>query len=72
MPTPVRIATVVNPLLADLRGEQRTETVPPEPYRFVADINAAFEQDVLDLRSDSGYRMYSITASRIISGDELK
>jgi len=35
--------------LADLRGEQRAETVPPEPYRFVVDINAAFEQDVLDL-----------------------
>ena len=34
---------------ADLRGEHRAEPVPPEPYRLVADIDTALEQQVLDL-----------------------
>ena len=33
----------------DLRGEQRTEPVPPEPYRLNADIDTALEQQVFDL-----------------------
>ena len=33
----------------DLRGEHRAEPVPPEPYRLVADIDTALEQQVLDL-----------------------
>jgi hypothetical protein len=33
----------------DLCGEHRAEPVPPEPYRLVADINTALEQQVLDL-----------------------
>jgi len=33
----------------DLCGEQRAEPVPPEPYRLVADIDTALEQQVFDL-----------------------
>src|SRR5918994_7774671 len=40
---------MANAPLAELRGEHRTEPVPPEPHRFVADIDPAFEQQILDL-----------------------
>ena len=33
----------------DLRCEHRAEPVPPEPYRLMADIDTALEQQVLDL-----------------------
>jgi hypothetical protein len=33
----------------DLAGEHRTEATPPEPYRLVADVDAALEQNILDL-----------------------
>ena len=49
VPATVRIPTVMNPPLPDLRGKHRTEPVPPEPYRLVADIDTALEQQVLDL-----------------------
>ena len=50
MPAPMReVAHSVNPLLADLAGEHRTEPVPPEPDRLVADVDAALGQKVLDL-----------------------
>ena len=35
--------------LPDLRGEHWTKSVPPEPHRFVADIDTALEQNILDL-----------------------
>lgn len=34
---------------ADLAGEQGAEAVPPEPHRFMANVNAAFGQKVFDL-----------------------
>jgi hypothetical protein len=40
---------MMNAPLPDLRGEHRTEPVPPEPYRFVADIDASLEQQIFDL-----------------------
>ena len=40
---------MVDTPLPDLRGEHRTEPVPPEPYRLVADIDATLEQQILDL-----------------------
>ena len=40
---------MVNAPLADLRGEHRTEAVPPEPHRLVADIDPAFEQQIFNL-----------------------
>jgi hypothetical protein len=33
----------------DLRGEHRTEPIPPETHRLVADIDTALEQQILDL-----------------------
>lgn len=39
----------MNPPFPDLSRENRTEPVPPEPRRLVADIDASLEQDILDL-----------------------
>ena len=44
---PVRIT--MNSSYARLRGKHLAEPVPPEPYRLVADIDTALEQQVLDL-----------------------
>ena len=40
---------MINPPLSDLRREHRTEPVPPEPHRLVADVDASLEQNILDL-----------------------
>jgi len=40
---------MINAPLSDLRGEHGTEPVPPEPYRLVANVYAALEQQVFDL-----------------------
>ena len=40
---------VLNAPFPDLRGEHRAEPVPPKPYRLVADIDTALEQQFLDL-----------------------
>jgi hypothetical protein len=45
---------MVNAPLADRRGEHRTEPIPPEPHRFVADIDPALEQQILDLPQRRG------------------
>ena len=37
----------MNAFLPNLRGKHRAEAVPPETHRFVADIDATLEQDVL-------------------------
>ena len=44
---PVRIT--MNSSYARLRGEQRTEPVPPEPYRLMTNVDATLGQQVLDL-----------------------
>jgi hypothetical protein len=45
MPSPIRMCTkVLDPLLSDLGRKQRAETVPPEPDRFMADIDTALVQ----------------------------
>ena len=49
VPAPARIRMVLNAPFPDLRGEHRTEPVPPEPYRLVADIDASFMKKILDL-----------------------
>ena len=57
VPAPVRARMMVNSTPSDLGGKQWTEPVPPEPYRLVADVDAAFEQQILDLvqrQTDSG------------------
>ena len=40
---------LLNPFSPYLRGEQRPKSVPPEPYRLVADIDATFMQQILDI-----------------------
>ncbi len=40
---------MMNASFPDRPGEHRTEPVPPEPDRLVADIDATFEQQVFDL-----------------------
>ena len=48
VPLPVRIcAHLADPFLADLRGKQRAKPVPPESNRLVADLDAAFVQQIL-------------------------
>ncbi len=39
----------LNAPLADLRGEHWTKAVPPEPHRFVADIDTPLKQEIFDL-----------------------
>ena len=38
-----------NPLLSDLIGKHRPELVPPEPHRFVTEIDTALMQQILDI-----------------------
>ena len=54
VPAPVRVRMKMNPTLPDLRCKQRTEPVPPEPYRLVADVDATFGQQILDLSQRQG------------------
>jgi hypothetical protein len=39
----------VEPAPTSLRRKHRTEPIPPEPHRLMADVDAAFEQQILDL-----------------------
>ena len=36
-------------LLPDLRGEHRTEPIPPEPHRLMADIDPSFMKQILNV-----------------------
>ena len=48
MPLPIRVcAHPADPVFPDLRGEYRTEPVPPKPHRLVAYVDAAFMQKIL-------------------------
>ena len=50
VPLPVRICThPIDPISANFRGEHRTKRVPPEPNRFVADVDAALVEQILDI-----------------------
>jgi len=50
MPSPSGIRSMLlDTPLPNLRGEHRTKPVPPETYCLVADIDAAFKQQVFDL-----------------------
>ena len=42
-------AVFLNPFPSDLGGEHRAEPVPPKPHRFVADIDATFMQQILNI-----------------------
>ena len=49
MPARERIRIVLNTPFSDLRRKHRAKTVPTEPYRLVADIDAALAKNILDL-----------------------
>jgi hypothetical protein len=54
---------------ADVAREQRTEPVPPETGRLMADVDAALEEQFSTFRRLSGKRTYMSTTSRITAGD---
>tara|TARA_R110002073_G_scaffold29837_3_gene93590 strand:- start:16626 stop:17105 length:480 start_codon:yes stop_codon:yes gene_type:complete len=70
--SPVREFSTGNPPLSDLRCEHRPEPVPTKPHRPLGDINPALVSRSSTFRSESGKRMYIITARRMISGEVLK
>ena len=50
VPSPVGIRThPVDTSALNLGGKDRTEPVPPEPDRFMADIDPAFVEKILDI-----------------------
>jgi hypothetical protein len=50
MPPPMREgAHMLTPFPADLASEHRPKPIPPEPHRFAADVDAALEQQLLDV-----------------------
>ena len=49
MLSPVRIGQLMNAAFPYLRGEHRTEPVPPELHRLMADIDAALAKNIFDL-----------------------
>jgi hypothetical protein len=72
MPPPVARTHSLHTALADLGGEHRPEPMPPEPHCLMTDVDAALVQQVFDVRSDKGNRVYIMTARRMISGLVLK
>ncbi|MEO6716698.1 MAG: hypothetical protein ABIM50_05555 [Novosphingobium sp.] len=58
--------------MPDIGCEDRPEPVPPLPHGLVADVDAAFEEQVLDIPQRQRKRTYIMTTSRMTSGDELK
>ena len=51
-----------DPPFPDLGGEQRAEAVPPKAHSLVADVDAAFGQQVLDVAQ--GQRVVDIQHDR--------
>lgn len=49
VPTPAARPHPLDAALSDLGGKKRPEPVPPKPHGLVADIDAAFVQQVLDI-----------------------
>jgi hypothetical protein len=61
-----------NAPLADVSGEHRAKSIPPEPDGLVADVNPTFGAQNATLRSDCGYLTYIITTKRMTSSELLK
>jgi hypothetical protein len=49
MSPPSTRAHALNAALSDFAGKQRPKSMPPAPDRLVADVNAAFVQQILDV-----------------------
>jgi hypothetical protein len=61
-----------DPLPSDIASEHRADPVPPVSHGFVANVDAALEQQVFDIPQRQRKVEYIITTKRITSGDELK
>jgi hypothetical protein len=73
MPTPLeKAANARDSSFADLGGEHRAKSVPPEPDSLVAMSIPRSARRSSTLRSESGYLTYIITTRRITSGELLK
>jgi hypothetical protein len=73
VPPPVAEAShPADPLPANLAGENRSEPVPPHRTRLVTYVNAALEQQILDVAQAERKRTYISTTRRITSGELLK
>ena len=46
---PVRICMIMNPTVPYLTSKHRAETVPPESYRLMADVDAPLMKKVLNI-----------------------
>ena len=49
MPPPIARPNPFDPAFSDLIGEHRAEPMPPKSNSFVADIDAALVQQILDI-----------------------
>jgi hypothetical protein len=50
MPSPLgAVPHPVDPPPTDFRGEHRADPVPPEPHRFMADLDATLVEEVLNV-----------------------
>ncbi|MEO6359063.1 MAG: hypothetical protein ABIO43_00635, partial [Sphingomicrobium sp.] len=55
VPAPVpETAHLVDPPPADLACEKGAKPIPPQAHRLVADVDPAFEQQVLDVAQGEG------------------
>jgi hypothetical protein len=68
VPAPAARPHPGNPTFANLGGEQRAEPVPPKPHRFVADLDAAFVQQILNIWQGQRAPDVLIAARWAISG----
>lgn len=53
-------------------GPWASNPVPPQPNRLMADVDAALEQQVIDVSQGEGVFTYIMTTSRITSGELSK
>ena len=73
MPAPVPKTThSLHTLAANVRSEQRPETIPPQAYGFMTDIDTALKKQIFDIAQRQRNPMYIMTTRRITSGDERK
>ena len=50
VPLPVRVRPHPDrPIATDFSGKHRAKSIPPEPNRFVADVDPALVQEILDI-----------------------
>jgi len=49
VPAPVRICMIMNPTVPYLTSKYRAETVPPESYRLMADVDAPLMKKVFNI-----------------------